>query len=90
MSAVNVLFTIWMVVTAIFAALMIWKSLVSMREETVVFIDPAEAAQADEKSRISARVDRLAIFAKSFGIASVTLLLVSGGLWLYQGFNAGL
>jgi hypothetical protein len=87
-TVLNLLLIVWAAITGVFVVLMIWKSLLSMREEDVVYIDPAEASQAEEQRRLIAKVERLTSFAKSFGIASAILLLVSGGLWIYQGINA--
>ncbi len=77
----------WGLLTGAFVAVMIWKSLVGMKEENVLFIGEAEAAQLDEQKRIFAKVERLTSLAKAFGIASATLLIVTGGVWLYQGFT---
>ncbi|MCC6860256.1 MAG: hypothetical protein IT158_16935 [Bryobacterales bacterium] len=77
----------WGLLTGAFVAVMIWKSLVGMKEENVLFIGEAEAAQLDEQKRIVAKVERLTSLAKAFGIASATLLIVTGGVWLYQGFT---
>jgi len=87
-SAIVWLLLAWGLLTGVFIALMIWKSLVGMREENMLFIGAAEAAQIDEQKRIVARLERITSLAKAFGIASATLLIVTGGLWLYQGFTS--
>ena len=87
-SLVTVLLVIWGAVTVVFVAVLIWKSLVGFKEEDVVILDPAEASQAAEQEMIIARVERLTLWAKRFGFASLALLLVTGGLWLYRGISA--
>lgn len=87
-SLVTVLLVIWGAVTVVFVAVLIWKSLVAFKEEDVVILDPAEASQAAEQEMIIARVERLTLWAKRFGFASLALLLVTGGLWLYRGISA--
>lgn len=82
----------WGSVTAVFIALMIWKSLAGMREDNVVILDPAEARQAAEQEIIVAKVERLTLWAKRAGLVSAALLAVTGGIWVYRGvvaFNGG-
>ncbi len=82
----------WGAVTAVFIVLMIFKTLAGLREENVVILDPAEAKQAAEQQATTARVERLTLWAKRFGFASIALLAVSGGIWVYRGviaFNGG-
>jgi hypothetical protein len=82
------LLVVWIAVTVVFVAVMFWKSLVGLKEEDVVILDPAEDRQAAEQQQTIARVERLASWAKRFGIASAALLVLTGGLWLYQGIRS--
>lgn len=79
---------LWGSVTTVFVALMIWKSLVSLKEEDIVILDPAEDRQAAEQQMIVAKVERVTLWAKRFGYASLALLLVVGGIWAYRGYIA--
>lgn len=87
-SFLNWIWVAWGSVTAVFVALMIWKSLVGMREDDVLVLDPAGERQAAEQQMIVARVERLTLWAKRFGFASIGLLLVSGCVWVYRGIQA--
>ena len=78
----------WGAVTTVFVALMIWKSLVGMREDNIVVLDPAEARQAAEQQLIVAKVERVTAWAKRFGFASGALLVVAGSIWAYRGYQA--
>lgn len=78
----------WGAVTTVFVALMIWKSLVGLREQNSVVLDPAEDRQAAEQQQIVARVQRVTAWAKGFGVASGALLIVAGGIWVYRGYLA--
>jgi hypothetical protein len=74
----------WGIVTAIFIAIVIWKSIVGFGEEDIVRIDETEAKQAAEQQVIVAKVERLAGWAKRFGVASVGFLVLAGGIWVYR------
>lgn len=79
---------VWGAVTTVFVLLMIWKSLVGLREDDVVILDPNEARQVTEQQEVIARVERLTAWAKGFGYASAALLVVAGGVWVYRGYLA--
>ena len=87
-SFLTVSWIIWGSVTAVFVALMIWKSLVGLKEEDVVILDPAEAQRAAAQQLIIAKVERVTLWAKCFGFASLALLLVTACIWVYRGFVA--
>ena len=78
----------WGAVTTVFVALMIWKSLVGLKEENIVVLDPAEDKQAAEQQMIVAKVERVTAWAKRFGFASGALLVVAGSIWAYRGYLA--
>lgn len=87
-SPVMIAFIAWGVITAVFVILMIYRSLISMREEDQLFLDPAEARQEAEQRQIITRVQRITPYAKGFGFASLSLLLVTGALWFYQAWKS--
>jgi ABC-type nickel/cobalt efflux system permease component RcnA len=82
------LWILWAAVTLCFGIVMIWRSLVGLKEEDVVILDPAEDKQADEQRETIRKVMSLTRWAKAFGYSSLALLLVTGSLWLYRGMNA--
>ena len=83
---------LWASVTTVFVGLMIWKSLIGLKEEDIVILDPAEDRWALDQQMIVAKVQRVTLWAKRFGYASLALLLVAGSILAYQGyvsFNGG-
>jgi uncharacterized membrane protein len=87
-SLFSLLLITWGIVTAAFLAVMTWKSFIGLREEDVVILDPAEFRQAEDQQQLVARIERLTRWAKTFGFASLTLLLLVGGVWAYRGYLA--
>jgi hypothetical protein len=67
---------------------MAWKSLVGMHEEDVVILDPAEAHLASQQQQVIDTMVRLTRLAKTFGFASLGLMIVVGGIWAYRGYLA--
>jgi len=79
---------LWAAVTVAFVAVMIWKSFAGINEEDTLILSGVEAKAAVEQQEIIARVERLASWAKILGIASLVLLLLAGGIWIYPGIVA--
>lgn len=86
-STLTILLVVWSAITLVFIALLIWKSFAGLREDDQIFIDVAEAKQAEEQRTIVAKVERIAAWMKGFGFTSLALLLVIAGIWIYQGFT---
>ena len=82
------LLIVWGVITAAFVAMLIWKSLVGMREDDQIFLDITESNLAEEQRLIVGKVQRITGYAKGFGFASASLLIFIAGLWLYRGLAA--
>jgi hypothetical protein len=74
----------WGAVTAVLVVILIYRSLVSMKEEDQIFLDPAENKLQQEQEEILHRIRRIDPYAKGFGFASAGLLLVSGGVIVYE------
>ena len=87
-SPLVVLFIVWGAVTAVLAALLIWRAIIGLREVDQVHLDPAEATQEAAERQLITRVERVESYAKGFGWASAALLAVIAGVWIYQGLNA--
>ncbi len=82
------LWILWAAVTLCFGIVMIWRSLVGLKEEDVVILNPAEDKQAGEQQDTINKVMRLTRWAKGFGYSSLGLLLITGCLYFYRGMVA--
>jgi hypothetical protein len=74
----------WGAVTAVLVVTMIYRTLVSMKEDDQLFLDPAESKLQQEQEEILHRIHRIDPYAKGLGVASAGLLLVSGGVFMYE------
>jgi hypothetical protein len=86
-SAFNALLIAWGILTGVLVLLLIYRSIVSMKEEGQVFLDPAEANLEAEQQLILKRLEKVDRYVKSFGIAAGSLLIVIAGIWLYRGIT---
>ena len=77
----------WSCVTAVLVAILIYRSLVSMKEDDQLFLDPAESKLQQEQQEILHRIRRIDPYAKGLGFASGGLLLVSGAVFMYEALS---
>jgi len=86
-SLLMVLLIAWSVITGIFILLVIYRSVISMKEEDQLFLSPAEGQLQREQNAIQAKLGKLDPYVKFLGIASGALLLLTGGVWLWEGLT---
>jgi hypothetical protein len=84
--------TVVAIIFAIFAIgliiLLIYKSTLTMHRDDQLFLDDASSHMHDEQTELLAKLNRLTVPVRVFGIGSMVFLLVLVGVWLYQGLNA--
>jgi len=77
----------WGIATAIFLLLFIWRSVLSSHEDDQIFLDAAEEHMAREQRELVAKINTLSRPLMITGVLSGILLLLAGGLWIYEGFK---
>jgi hypothetical protein len=84
--------TVVAVIFGVFAisliVLLIYKSTLTMHRDDQLFLDDASSHMHAEQTELLAKVNRLTIPVRVFGIGSGVLLLVLLAMWLYQKLNA--
>ena len=79
------LLIVWGIVTAVFVILLIWRGVLSSHEDDQIFLDAAEEHMAREQRELVAKISTLSRPLLITGILSGVLLLLAGGLWIYEG-----
>ena len=82
--SVHILFACWSGITTALAGLLIYRSLVAMKEEDQLFLDAAEWQLEREQRGILKRLNTLDPFIKALAIASILLLILIILSWLYH------
>ena len=78
---------VWGAVTLVFVILMIYRSLVTMREDDQLFLNDRETAMEAEQKVVQRKITRLRPYAKGFGFASAGLAVIILGVWIYRGIT---
>ena len=77
----------WGIVTAVFIVLFIWRGVLSSHEDDQIFLDAAEEHMARQQRELVAKITSLSRPLVITGILSGVLLLLAGGLWIYEGLK---
>ena len=77
----------WGIATAVFLLLFIWRSVLASHEDDQIFLDAAEEHMAKEQRELVAKITSLSRPLMISGVMSGTLLLLAGGLWIYEGLK---
>ena len=75
----------WGVITVVLVALVVYRGMLSSREDDQIFIDAAEQHHYKEQVAIIERMSRLTKPIIALAVLSGVLLLASAGVWIYQG-----
>lgn len=77
----------WAVVTSVLIILLIYRNILSDREDDQIFLGPAEEHMAAEQREVISRITALSTPITTTGVASAVLALVTISLWVYQGLK---
>ena len=80
----STLMVIWITATVILVGLLIYRALLSMKEDDQIFLGAGEQHMAQEQAVLVGKVQMIGRYSLIMGIVSVVLLLVIAGLWTYQ------
>ena len=85
LTPLTAMLVVWGIVTCVFIGLMIYRSVIGMREEDQLYL--GSSVLAGQQREIVAKLDRIAPYTKGFGWASAGLLLLIAGFSMYQAFT---
>jgi hypothetical protein len=80
----NILLVVWGVATVALVGLLIYRSLLSMKEDDQLFLGEGERHLAAEQAAIVGRLQVVSRYSLMVGILSGALLLAIAGLWTYE------
>jgi Tfp pilus assembly protein PilN len=84
----TVLLIIWGGITLILIALLVYRSMLTSREEDQLFLDKAEEHMAREQRELLERILKLSKPIMVLGVLSGVLLLTIAGWWVYEGLKS--
>ena len=88
-SLLSALWVFWSSITVALAGLLIYRSLVAMKEEDQLFLDPAEWQLERDQRAILTRLHKLTPLIRTLAVVSAALLALIAGIWIYRGVVTG-
>jgi hypothetical protein len=83
-SPIQAVLILWGIVTTLLIVLLIYRSMISMKEDDQLFLDSAQSNLEQEQRQVRTQLERLAPYTKVLGATSGLLLVGMAGMWLYQ------
>lgn len=83
LTSFGILFSLWGAVTFVLAMLLVYRATVAMKEEAILFLDPAEAGFAADQNRIQRQLAHLKPYVWGLGTLSAGLFVAMGGWVTY-------
>jgi cytochrome b subunit of formate dehydrogenase len=80
----STLMVIWITATVILVGLLIYRALLSNKEDDQIFLGIGEQHMAQEQAALVGKMQMIGRYSLIVGIVSGVLLLVIAGLWTYQ------
>jgi hypothetical protein len=80
----SALLWVWAVATAILVGLLIYRALLSMKEDDQLFLGEGERHLARAQAVIVGKVQTVSRYSLIMGIVSGALLLAIAGMWTYE------
>jgi hypothetical protein len=78
----------WGVVTGLLVSLIGYRSVIGIKEDDQLFLDPENPTEGRfqaEQQAILMRVNKLTVFIKGLWVASGAILLAIASIWIYRG-----
>jgi hypothetical protein len=80
----STLMVIWITATVVLVGLLIYRALLSMKEDDQIFLGAGEQQLEQKQAALVGKVQMIGRYSLIVGILSGALLLVIAGLWTYQ------
>ena len=87
MEPMSILMSVWAVLTAVLAVLLIYRSALSMHEDDQLFLNSSESQLEQDQRQVMARMNRVRPLVNVLGASSGLLVLMMAGLWVWRGWT---
>ncbi|MEO8048819.1 MAG: hypothetical protein ABI833_00265 [Acidobacteriota bacterium] len=83
-SPLEIVAVIWGVVTILYFALFLFRSVVGMKEEDTLYLSVGEERLAAEQREVMKRITKLDSYSHKLGYAALVMSVILAGMWVYS------
>jgi hypothetical protein len=87
-SLLALLFSSWSVITVVLVGVLVYRGVLSSKEDDQIFVDAAEQHFFEEQQANITRMSRLNGPVMALSLASSVLFLTTVGVWIYRGYSS--
>ncbi len=84
LSPIGIVGACWAVATALYFALLIYRSIVGLHEEDTLYLSAGEAKMEAEQRVVMKRINKLDGYSRAIGYTALALTVVLAGMWVYD------
>ena len=74
----------WGIATALYFALLIYRSIVGLHEEDTLYLSAGEAKMEAQQRVVMQRITKLDSYSRGIGFTALALTVVLAGMWVYD------
>jgi hypothetical protein len=82
-SPIEIVAIVWGVVAILYSALLLYRSIVGMKEEDSLFLSAGEARLEAQQREVVKQLGKLDPYVRNAGIAALVMTVVLAGMWIY-------
>ena len=82
------LFSSWSVITVVLVGVLVYRGVLSSKEDDQIFVDAAEQHFYQEQQATITRMSRLNGPIMALSLVSGVLFLTTVGVWIYRGYSS--
>jgi len=84
LSPIEIVATIWGIVTIIYFVLFLYRSIVGMKEEDTLYLSAGEARLEAQQREVMKQITKLDSYSHKIGYAALALTVILAGMWIYS------
>ena len=83
-SPIETVAVIWGAVMVVYVALLIFRSVIGMKEEDTLYLSAGEERMAAEQRQIMKRITKVDSYTHAVGWAALAVTVILAGMWIYS------
>jgi len=84
LSPIEIVAILWGIVTVIYFALFLYRSIVGLKEEDTLYLSAGEARLEAQQREVMKRIIKLDSYSHKIGYAALAMTVILAGMWIFS------